>query len=161
MEIRCAFTGVAGPRSKFWSIRTREVGDLKEAIKEKMPNKLKRVDADNLQLVLARTKHRMWPVTELDVLEGASVTSDYEALMISDVKLSYIGLTKRTLGEVSDEDRVAGKISVHVLVVVPEVPEFQLSHLSESGACHLRNELGWRWHIKVQIPMKSTFTRFQ
>ncbi|KAI9994096.1 hypothetical protein PInf_016660 [Phytophthora infestans] len=77
----CAIVGVA--RSAI-SVRVDEsdsVDDLKEKIKEEKPNDFKEVDADKLQLFLAKTEKGagVW-LTEKDVMEGVSDTRDLKLL---------------------------------------------------------------------------------
>ncbi|KAG2869846.1 hypothetical protein PC114_g27651, partial [Phytophthora cactorum] len=87
-------------------------------VKAEKPNDLKDVDADKLQLFLAK-KGDAW-LTQLDALQGVSDTSDYKHLPIPGAKLRAVGLASGQLGEVSDEEGAAGKGPVHVLVVAPE-----------------------------------------
>ncbi|KAE8953744.1 hypothetical protein PR003_g33814, partial [Phytophthora rubi] len=60
VKLFCAIVGVAGSA---FSVRVDEsdtVDDLKKAIKEEKTNKLKDIDADALQLFLAKTADGAW-----------------------------------------------------------------------------------------------------
>ncbi|KAG2787307.1 hypothetical protein Pcac1_g3458 [Phytophthora cactorum] len=117
VKLFCAIVGVAGSA---FSVRVDEsdepesVDDLKKEIKKEKPNDFKDVDADKLQLFLAK-KHGAW----LDGAGAAAVTLDEDGplrgfgdqmdptLWVKNAK--YFG-----------ENFQPGEGQIHVLVVVPE-----------------------------------------
>ncbi|EEY64573.1 Crinkler (CRN) family protein [Phytophthora infestans T30-4] len=115
----CAIVGVAGSA---FSVRVDEsdsVDDLKEKIKGEKPNDFKEVDADKLQLFLAKTEKGAgaW-LTEKDVMEGVSDTSDLKLLGAARVRLRRVGLSDREVGGVDEAEPAEGRGPVNVLVVV-------------------------------------------
>ncbi|GMF54666.1 unnamed protein product [Phytophthora fragariaefolia] len=98
------------------------VSALKKAIKNEKKNKLEKVDADDLQLFLAKKdKGRGAWLTEEEVLSGVSDTADLKLLKSARAEIGDVGLSEDDVRlQVSKEDVVALKGPVHVLVVVPE-----------------------------------------
>ncbi|OWZ17872.1 Serine/threonine protein kinase [Phytophthora megakarya] len=103
------------------------VGDLKKVIRDAKPNDLKNVDLDKLQLFLAKKKtdegkgKGAWVVTN-EVESGWSETSDLKPLNAL-AALNLYGLSKtgvRLEVPLTEDDADAGRMPVHVLVVVPE-----------------------------------------
>ncbi|KAG2766625.1 hypothetical protein PC111_g25115, partial [Phytophthora cactorum] len=66
--LNCALVGVAGSAFPVDIDENKSVGHLKDAIKAKKPNDFKDVDADKLQLFLAKTEGGAW-------LAGAGVAA--------------------------------------------------------------------------------------
>ncbi|KAG4218007.1 hypothetical protein PC116_g33513, partial [Phytophthora cactorum] len=123
VKLFCAIVGEAG------SVFEGKIGDaesvsaLKKAIKAEKPNKIQ-CDADELQLFLAKKDGGAgaW-LTEKYVKEGVSDsdTSDLELLDVAGAPLNLVGLSVEDVRfQVTKEDVKAGKVPVHVLVVVPE-----------------------------------------
>ncbi|ETN14042.1 hypothetical protein PPTG_08697 [Phytophthora nicotianae INRA-310] len=97
------------------------VGDLKDVIKGKKPDTIK-CEADKLQLFLAKTEKGAgaW-LTEPDVKESVSDTSDLKLLGAAGAPLNLVGLSKKGVRFVPTlEDVESMNTPVHVLVVVPE-----------------------------------------
>ncbi|KAG3130911.1 hypothetical protein PC128_g26675 [Phytophthora cactorum] len=99
------------------------VSTLKKAIKAEKPNKIQ-CDADELQLFLVKKDGGAgaW-LTEKDVKEGVSDsdTSDLELLDVVGAPLNLVGLSVEYVRfQVTKKDVKAGKVPMHVLVVVPE-----------------------------------------
>ncbi|EEY70601.1 Crinkler (CRN) family protein [Phytophthora infestans T30-4] len=118
MKLFCAIVGVAG---SVFSVRVDEsdsVDDLKEAIKAKKPNDFKDVDAYKLQLFLAKTEkgNGAW-LTEKDVKEGVSDTSDLKLLGAAQARLRLVGLSDRDVGGVDEKEAAEGRGPVNVVVV--------------------------------------------
>ncbi|KAG3078256.1 hypothetical protein PC122_g12748 [Phytophthora cactorum] len=93
-----------------------------KAIKAEKPNKIQG-DAKDLQLFLAKKDGGAgaW-LTEKDVKEGVSDrdTSDLELLDVAGAPLNLVGLSEEDVRfQVTKEVVKAGKVPVHVLVVVP------------------------------------------
>ncbi|GMF65990.1 unnamed protein product [Phytophthora lilii] len=113
LKLFCAIVGVAGSA---FSVRVDErdsVDDLKDAIKAKKPNDFKDIDADKLQLFLAKTEGGAWLFDNEDLdtlLESEIDTSSYLHLR------SSWKLCKRNL---FGPGVSLGEDVVHVLVVVP------------------------------------------
>ncbi|GMF29765.1 unnamed protein product [Phytophthora lilii] len=122
MRLYYAIVGVAVSAFHVLIDDTEPVSALKDAIKTKKPNDIERVDADKLQLFLAKKDKGRGPwVTQLEALNGVSDTRDYNGLRFPDTELRSVGLASDQVGgEVSDEERAAGQGPVHVLVVVSE-----------------------------------------
>ncbi|KAL3668775.1 hypothetical protein V7S43_006069 [Phytophthora oleae] len=77
---------------------------------------------DGLQLFVARKdKGRGAWLTQRDVAQGLSDTSDYKPLQVSNVELRYVGLASEDLGAVSIAEKLEGKGHVHVVVVLPQM----------------------------------------
>ncbi|KAG2784752.1 hypothetical protein PC112_g24696 [Phytophthora cactorum] len=114
VKLFCAIVGVAGSAFEVDIDDAESVSALKDAIKAKKPNDFKDVDADKLQLFLAK-KHGAW----LDGAGAAAVTLDEDGplrgfgdqmdptLWVKNAK--YFG-----------ENFQPGEGQIHVLVVVPE-----------------------------------------
>ncbi|GMF26688.1 unnamed protein product [Phytophthora lilii] len=103
------------------------VGDLKEVIKEKKPNDFKDIDADKLQLCLAKKKKGAgaW-LTEKDVKESVTDTDDLKLLNVAGAPLNLVGLLEKDVKFVPTlEDVESMNTPVHVLVVVPEQAQGQ------------------------------------
>ncbi|KAE9089074.1 hypothetical protein PF007_g19726, partial [Phytophthora fragariae] len=108
-----------------------KVWELKEAIADKLPKRIKCAAVD-LQLFLAKTSKKEpkeeeeaksdgreeW-LTQLDARQGVSGTSGYKLLLNTDEVLRDVGLRSGGLGEVGPAERAAGKGPVHILVEVP------------------------------------------
>ncbi|KAE9305814.1 hypothetical protein PR003_g21396 [Phytophthora rubi] len=91
-----------------------------EAIKDRSDGLIKD-PWPSLQLFLAKKDEGCGPwLTQLDAVQGVSGTSGYRRLLFPDAKLRDVGLARGQLGEVNDNERVAGKGPVHVLVKLPE-----------------------------------------
>eukprot|EP00644_Phytophthora_capsici_P011931 jgi/Phyca11/563460/estExt2_Genewise1.C_PHYCAscaffold_120265 len=121
MKLFCA---IVGARSAF-SVEVGEdqtVEDLKLAIKNQNRNKLMSVDANDLQLFLAKKDkgNGMEWLTQLDVVKGVMDANGFAHLLFVDAKLRAVGLDSSELGKVNDKDVAVGKGHVHVLVVVPK-----------------------------------------
>ncbi|KAE9325632.1 hypothetical protein PR003_g16430, partial [Phytophthora rubi] len=125
MKLFCAIVGVAGSAFEVDIDEGASVSALKEAIKDKKKNDLKDVDADKLQLFLAKTADGAW-LTDDDPaaleLEEGKTHQDIQTVIdgekmkatwtIEDV-LTANNMTKR-------EGRAPKSRQIHVLVVVPE-----------------------------------------
>ncbi|KAI9999340.1 hypothetical protein PInf_004179 [Phytophthora infestans] len=87
--------------------------------KEVIADKLKYTGRpDRLQLYLAKTAG-VW-LTENDVTEGVSDTSDLKLLGAARTRLRRVGLSDRDVGGVDEEEEAEGRGPVNVLVVVLE-----------------------------------------
>jgi hypothetical protein len=115
MKLLCSLVGNAFPVTIDASDL---VGDLKKSIKKEKENDLKAIDADKIQLFLAK-KDDEW-LTQKQVEEGISETSDFESLDVAGAPLNLVGLSEEDVRfEVTKEDIKSKNIPVHVLVVVP------------------------------------------
>ncbi|KAL4116303.1 hypothetical protein PRIC2_013300 [Phytophthora ramorum] len=119
MKLFCAIVGVAGSA---FSVRVDEsdsVDDLKKAIKGEKPNDLKDIDADKLQLFLAKTEGGAW-LTEEEAMSGVDNTTGLKLLGAARARLRRVGLSNKDVGGVDEEEETEGRGPVNVLVVVPE-----------------------------------------
>nr|QUJ09355.1 crinkler 31 [Plasmopara viticola] len=95
------------------------VGDLKNAIKKKMENELKDVDADKLQLFLTKKGDKTWLESSADdvkKLKKGKTTTLIEALIHADNELDgEFGLDEALEGMPEPKFK-----QIHVLVVVPK-----------------------------------------
>ncbi|EGZ27014.1 hypothetical protein PHYSODRAFT_553734 [Phytophthora sojae] len=120
-KLFCAIVGVAGSA---FSVRVDEsdtVDDLKDAIKAKKPNDFKDIDADKLQLFLAKKDEGRgaW-LTEADVKKGVKDTTGLKLLDKARARLRRVGLSDKDVGGVDEEEEAEGRGPVNVLVEVPE-----------------------------------------
>ncbi|KAG1687602.1 hypothetical protein DVH05_004688 [Phytophthora capsici] len=117
MTIYCA---VVGENESAFGIDIDEgksVDQLKQAIKER--NEDIHVPSHRLKLFLAK-KSGVW-LTEIDVMEDVSDTTDLELLEAGRATLRSVGLSDEDVGEVDEADAAAGEGPVNVLVVIPEL----------------------------------------
>ncbi|KAG4219565.1 hypothetical protein PC116_g31956, partial [Phytophthora cactorum] len=112
--LNCALVGVAGSAFPVDIDENKSVGHLKDAIKAKKPNDFKDVDADKLQLFLAKTEGGAW-------LAGAGVAA---VMVDGDGHPQGFELMDPTLWIKNPKHFGAnfqpGEGQVHVLVVVPK-----------------------------------------
>ncbi|KAG4048798.1 hypothetical protein PC123_g15886, partial [Phytophthora cactorum] len=121
VKLFCAIVGEAGSAFEVKIDDAESVSALKEVIAGKLKYTGR---ADKLQLFLAKKDGGAgaW-LTEKDVKEGVSDsdTSDLELLDVAGAPLNLVGLSVEDVRfQVTKEDVKAGKVPVHVLVVVPE-----------------------------------------
>eukprot|EP00644_Phytophthora_capsici_P013161 jgi/Phyca11/81603/gw1.5.1157.1 len=122
VKLFCAIVGVAGSAFSVEVGEGQSVDDLKEAIKNLKRNDLKGVDRDKLQLFLAKKKNGkgVW-LTEKDVQNGVSDTSDLNLLGTMGAPLKFVGLLEKDVKfEPTLKDIESMNTPVHVLVVVPK-----------------------------------------
>ncbi|KAG1693370.1 hypothetical protein DVH05_023456 [Phytophthora capsici] len=121
MKLYCAIVGVAGSVFAVEIGEDKTVYDLKDAIKTQ--NKIKKVDAGDLQLFLAKKKKKgkgMW-LTEKDVQKGVNNTSDFNLLGTVGAPLKFVGLLKDDVEfEPTLKDVESMNTPVHVLVAIPQ-----------------------------------------
>ncbi|KAE9071391.1 hypothetical protein PF010_g25888 [Phytophthora fragariae] len=114
-KLFCAIVGVAGSAFPVDIDTGQTVGDLKKAIKEEKTNKLKDIDADALQLFLAKTADGKWlPSNDPDVvaMRSGAVSEKVQNLLNGQIDPAE---------EIADVFVPAPqKKEIHVLVVVPE-----------------------------------------
>ncbi|KAK1935751.1 hypothetical protein P3T76_010446 [Phytophthora citrophthora] len=125
VKLFCAIVGAQGSAFPVNIGESESVGDLKVAIKGAIKNDLKDIDADKLQLFLAKKKtdkgEGPWLVTN-EVESGWRDTSDLKPLNAA-ATLNLYGLSETGVHpEVAftEDDADAGRMPVHVLVVVPK-----------------------------------------
>ncbi|EGZ23507.1 hypothetical protein PHYSODRAFT_480338 [Phytophthora sojae] len=122
----CAIVGAAGSAFPVDIDEKKSVGHLKDAIKAKKPNKLKDIDAGDLQLFLAKKADGGWLPDDDDLdrmLQNNVDTSKMEKLRAS-----------RNLEELFGTGASLGKNVVHVLVVVPKPKQaISASIVSQDG----------------------------
>ncbi|KAG2979358.1 hypothetical protein PC129_g25499, partial [Phytophthora cactorum] len=123
VTLYCVIVGVGGSAFPVDIDASLSVGHLKKAIKAENSATIT-CDAKDLQLFLAKKDGGAgaW-LTEKDVKEGVSDsdTSDLELLDVAGAPLNLVGLSVEDVRfQVTKEDVKAGKVPVHVLVVVPE-----------------------------------------
>ncbi|KAE8907508.1 hypothetical protein PF011_g19437 [Phytophthora fragariae] len=102
-----------------------KVSTFKKAIKDKNPKELKDVDANKLQLFLAKKKDGEWLLEKSDAaqkLEGGE-TNPEVMKMIAENKM----MSSWTIQETLDDFKMTGELApsskqVHVLVVAAEPP---------------------------------------
>ncbi|KAL4118546.1 hypothetical protein PRIC2_010873 [Phytophthora ramorum] len=114
VKLVCAIVGVAGSA---FSVRVDEsdsVGDLKKVIKGEKPNDLKDIDADKLQLFLAKTEGGAW----LDGAGAAAVALDERGHPQGCVQMDPTLWIKNP--KHFGDNFQPGEGQVHVLVVIPE-----------------------------------------
>ncbi|KAL4147369.1 hypothetical protein PRNP1_011125 [Phytophthora ramorum] len=114
VKLVCVIVGVAGSA---FSVRVDEsdsVDDLKDTIKEKKPNALKDIDADKLQLFLAKTEGGAW----LDGAGAAAVALDERGYPQGCVQMDPTLWIKNP--KHFGDNFQPGEGQIHVLVVVPE-----------------------------------------
>ncbi|KAE9012483.1 hypothetical protein PR001_g15649, partial [Phytophthora rubi] len=115
MKLFCAIVGVAGSAFEVDIDEGASVSALKEAIKDKKKNDLKDVDADKLQLFLAKTADGKWlPSNDPDVvaMRSGAVSEKVQNLLNGQIDPAE---------EIADVFVPAPqKKEIHVLVVVPE-----------------------------------------
>ncbi|EEY69586.1 Crinkler (CRN) family protein, partial [Phytophthora infestans T30-4] len=121
VTLYCVVVGVAGSAFPVDIDENKSVGHLKDAIKEKNASTIT-CDAKNLQLFLAKKKKGAGVrLTENDVKDGVSDTSDLKLLGVAGAPLSLVGLSEKDVKFVPTlEDVESMNTPVHVLVVVPE-----------------------------------------
>ncbi|GMF49697.1 unnamed protein product [Phytophthora lilii] len=153
VKLFCAVVGAAGSAFPVEIDASELVGDLKEAIKDKKKNDLKKTDADRLELYLAK-KGDAW-LTENEVKEVRD-TSGLKHLDAARARLRRVGLSDEDMVEVDEDDEAAGNGLVNVLVVVPTeevvVPAKKNSRESENSP-KSRFWISWK-HCKLP---KSSF----
>ncbi|GMF41740.1 unnamed protein product [Phytophthora lilii] len=113
VKLVCAIVGVAGSAFPVDIDASQLVGDLKKAIKVEKPNKLNDIDADDLQLFLAKTEGGAW----LDGAGAAAVALDERGHPQGCVQMDPT-LWIKNPKHFSDNFQ-PGEGQVHVLVVVP------------------------------------------
>ncbi|KAG3012675.1 hypothetical protein PC121_g25218 [Phytophthora cactorum] len=115
VKLFCAIVGVAGSAFPVDIDENKSVGHLKDAIKAKKPNDFKDVDADKLQLFLAKTDDGAW-------LKSKDLLRMRKGEIPNEVESRYMN------EELEDPtDKICSKFpstipdgTIHVLVVVPE-----------------------------------------
>ncbi|KAH7461290.1 Crinkler effector protein 5 [Phytophthora ramorum] len=118
VKLFCAIVGVVGSVFEVEIDADQLVGDLKKAIKGEKPNDLKDIDADKLQLFLAKKDEGRgaW-LTEADVKKADGLTP----LDAGGAPLNLVGLSKKDVKfQVTRQHVMAKTTPVHVLVVVPK-----------------------------------------
>ncbi|ETI57142.1 hypothetical protein F443_00504, partial [Phytophthora nicotianae P1569] len=121
VKLFCAIVGVVGSAFPVTINDTESVGDLKKAIKDQSDGKIGAPWLD-LRLFLAK-KDEAW-LTENDLKEGVSDTSDLEQLDVAGAPLNLVGLSEKDVKFVPTlEDVESMNTPVHVLVVVPPPDE--------------------------------------
>ncbi|KAL4150594.1 hypothetical protein PRNP1_009998 [Phytophthora ramorum] len=121
VKLFCAIVGVAGSVFEVDIDENKLVGHLKKVIKGEKPNDSKDIDADKLQLFLAKKDGGAWlsSLTEdVKKLKKGEKTALIEALMEEDLELQ----AEDSLKDVLEENHLPTPLSrqVHVLVVVPD-----------------------------------------
>ncbi|KAH7467115.1 Crinkler effector protein BLC01 [Phytophthora ramorum] len=119
VKLFCAIVGVAGSAFEVRVDESDSVYDLKKVIKGEKPNDLKDIDADKLQLFLAKKEDGAW-LTEADVKKGVSDTTGLKLLGAARARIRRVGLSEKDVGGVGEEEEAEGRGPVNVLVVVPE-----------------------------------------
>ncbi|KAK1936968.1 hypothetical protein P3T76_009746 [Phytophthora citrophthora] len=119
LKLFCAIVGAAGSAFSVRVDESESVGDLKVVIKEAKKNDLKDIDADELQLFLAKTEGGTW-LTEADVKKGVEDTTGLKLLDAARARLRRVGLSDQDVGGVDEEEEAEGRGPVNVLVVVPK-----------------------------------------
>ncbi|KAH7467114.1 Crinkler effector protein BLC01 [Phytophthora ramorum] len=119
VKLFCAIAGVAGSAFEVRVDESDSVYDLKKVIKGEKPNDLKDIDADKLQLFLAKKEDGAW-LTEADVKKGVSDTTGLKLLGAARARIRRVGLSEKDVGGVGEEEEAEGRGPVNVLVVVPE-----------------------------------------
>jgi hypothetical protein len=116
----CTFVGVKGDAFSIDIDESKLVSDLKNKIKNERKNDLRKVDADTLQLFLAKKGDDTW-LTQKQVEEGISSTSEFESLDVAGVPLNLVSLSEEDIRfQVTKEDVKGKNVPCHVLVVVPK-----------------------------------------
>nr|KAH7501183.1 Crinkler effector protein BLC01 [Phytophthora ramorum] len=95
------------------------VSALKKVIKGEKPNDLKDIDADKLQVFLAKKDGGAW-LTEKEAMSGVGDTTGLKLLGTARARLRRVGLSDKDVGGVDEEEEAEGRGPVNVLVVVPE-----------------------------------------
>ncbi|EEY65447.1 Crinkler (CRN) family protein [Phytophthora infestans T30-4] len=121
VKLFCSIVGVAGSAFSVEVDEGKTVDDLKEAIKAKKANDFKEVDADKLQLFLAKKDEGRGPwLTEEEVKKDVIDTTGLKLLGAARARLRRVGLSDVDVGGVDEDEEVEGRGPVNVLVVVPE-----------------------------------------
>nr|QUJ09333.1 crinkler 6 [Plasmopara viticola] len=119
VKLFCAVVGEKGSAFPVTINASESVSDLKKAIKKEKENDLKAIDAEKLQLFLAKNGDA-W-VTQKQVEEGISDTSDFKPLKIVAVPLQLVGLSEKDVAfELTMDDVGTMNTPVHVLVVISD-----------------------------------------
>ncbi|KAG1698756.1 hypothetical protein DVH05_014711 [Phytophthora capsici] len=142
VKLFCAIVGVGGSAFSVEVGEGQSVDDLKEAIKNLKRNDLKGVDRDKLQLFLAKKKNGkgVW-LTEKDVQNGVSDTSDLNLLGTMGAPLKFVGLLEKDVKfEPTLKDIESMNTPVHVLVVVPKKRTSTAIVSQEKDAKRLKKE---------------------
>ncbi|KAG2773095.1 hypothetical protein PC112_g25304 [Phytophthora cactorum] len=121
VKLFCAIVGVAGSAFEVDIDDAESVSALKDAIKAKKPNDFKDVDADKLQLFLAKTDDGAW-------LKSKDLLRMRKGEIPNEVESRYMN------EELEDPtDKICSKFpstipdgTIHVLVVVPEQAQPQM-----------------------------------
>ncbi|TDH64761.1 hypothetical protein CCR75_008782 [Bremia lactucae] len=119
VTLLCVIVGVAGDAFSVDIDTNKLVDELKDKIKEENKNELDKVDANKLQLFLAKTADNKWFSSrseDMEKLMDGETTALVEALTSQDKKLRGYDLVEDVL---IGMDRPSD-CQIHVLVVVPE-----------------------------------------
>nr|WNO07199.1 CRN effector protein [Phytophthora cinnamomi] len=124
VKLFCAIVGVAGSAFPV-DIDVREtVGDLKKVIKRDKPNRLEKVDADDLQLFLAKTKSGAWLIDD-DDLDKKMLQNEVDTSKMTMLRGSW----KLDKSDLFGRDVALEEDVVHVLVLVPTTDPVQKLYL--------------------------------
>lgn len=116
------------------------IGILKQAIKDAKPNDLKDLDAHKLELFPAKTEEGdKWMTRE----EAKAGVGSRKALA-AEMPLLFAGLSDAE-ARITKEDVAAGRIPVHVLVVVPGTIQFAY----RAPKCLVTTE-GAQWDFRIR-----------
>ncbi|ETI56163.1 hypothetical protein F443_01245, partial [Phytophthora nicotianae P1569] len=122
VKLFCALVGVKESAFSVTIAASESVDDLKKAVKKE--NDDITCAARKLELFLAR-KGDSW-LTQKQVDEGISDTSDFKPLKVVAAPLQLVGLSEKDVAfELTMEDVETMNTPVHVLVVVPEGDQAQ------------------------------------
>jgi Crinkler effector protein N-terminal domain/ATPase family associated with various cellular activities (AAA) len=128
VKLFCVVVGEQGNVFPVNIIASETVGDLKKAIK-KAKEKTITDDAVKLELFLAK-KGNEW-MTQKQLEEGISDTSDFKPLKVMAAPLQLVGLSEKDVAfELTMADDETMNTPIHVLVLVPKVDQDQLEGLS-------------------------------
>ncbi|KAG2788602.1 hypothetical protein PC112_g24496 [Phytophthora cactorum] len=119
VKLFCAIVGVAGSAFEVDIDDAESVSALKKSIKAEKPNDFKDVDADKLQLFLAKTADGAWlssPSEDVKKLKKGEKTALIKALTKEDQELQ----AEDPLEDVLIGMDPPSARQIHVLVVVPE-----------------------------------------
>ncbi|KAJ8535189.1 hypothetical protein ON010_g13548 [Phytophthora cinnamomi] len=121
VKLFCAIVGVAGSAFPVDIDAAQTVGDLKKMIKRDKRNRLEKVDADDLQLFLAKTEGGEWLADDDQAalgLEDGKVHEDIQA-WIDGEKMKATKTLQHWLFEKNKMPQPSTD-QIHVLAVVPE-----------------------------------------
>ncbi|GMF43543.1 unnamed protein product [Phytophthora lilii] len=154
VKLFCAIVGVAGSAFPVDVDAGQTVGDLKKAVKEEKPNKLKDVDADELQLSLAKKGTGWLPSADLRAIRKGEDVPGFERVSLVDTEDE--AYSTYSIRDVLDTNGMPPPQTrqIHVLVVVSDGSNVAKDSPLPSAITHSENRRK-RWRELNEILDKN------